>query len=338
MDWHEHFGAVFFETWRKTGLPHHLDFTDEYIEARSGRDFKNSWIQQPYEFSPALDDNILRSVYGFGALHGTLFCELFNLNEAVLKEASDWCGRFNLGISLFDYLCDEVIDSPNGVLPLKVFQPFIKTKITEIKPLTPTEEFLSNLASSVLQDLEKLNFKNEELKKSNHLLKLMKQLFEAQSFLSKEGLSDTADLDKIKKALYLKSAEPFKVMAEYTLGLSHTNDALLLKNVRSIGKAFGYCYWLIDDAKDVWIDLEAGQWNLFLQIAAKEDPHIFSENRYASLISSITNTLIKGNHAEKISEEVVKRLLMAINALELSEKVREHTLGLLSASLWYWYQ
>jgi hypothetical protein len=338
MDWHEHFGDVFFETWRKAGLPNHLDFTDEYIQARAGLEFKNIWIQQPYEFSPALEDNLLRSVYGFGALHGKMFSELFNLNDALRHDASDWCGRFNLGISLFDYLCDEVVDRPNGVMSLKVFQPFTKKKITEIQPLTPTEEFLSNLAGSVLQDLGKLNFKNEELKKSNHLLKLMKQLFKAQSFLSNEGLSDSTDLEKIKKALYLKSAEPFKVMAEYTLGLSHTNAPLLFKNARSIGKAVGHCYWLIDDAKDVWIDLEAGQWNLFLQLAAQEDSQLFSKNSDMSIRDKLTQIWKKGNHAEKISEQVVKRLVKTIGKIEVSEKTKEHTLGLLSASLWYWYK
>lgn len=338
MDWHKHFGDVFFETWRKAGLPHHLDFTDEYIEARAGRDFKNIWIQQPYEFSPALEDNLLRSVYGFGALQGKIFCELFHLNDAISKEASDWCGRFNLGISLFDYLCDETAGGQNRVNSLKVFQPFIKTKVAEMHPLTPSELFLSNLVRSVLQDLGKLNLRNGESKKSDHLFKLMKHLFEAQSFLSNEIFSNPTDVKKIKKALYLKSAEPFKVMAEYTVGLSHTKDPLILKNARSMGEAIGRCYWIIDDAKDVWIDLEARQWNLFLQLGAEENPQMFSKNMDMTIQTRLTKTWTKGKNAEKISEKVVKRLVNSVRNLELSENTKEHTLGLLSASLWYWYQ
>ncbi len=337
MDWHKHFGEVFFETWRKAGLPHHLHFSDEYIEALSGRDFKNIWTHQPHETSPALQDHLLRSVYGFGALQGKIFCELLHLNSTITKDASDWCGRFNLGISLFDYLCDETTGGQNRVTSLKVFQPFIKNKIAEMHPLTPSEAFLSNLVTNVLQDLGKLNFKNGESQKSDDLLKLMNQLFEAQSFLSKEPISASSDLEKIKKALYLKSAQPFKVMAEYTIGLSHTNDPLLLKNAQSIGEAIGCCYWIIDDAKDVWIDLKAKQWNLFLQLAAEENPQIFSKILKVSN-QHITKTLIKGNHAEKISEQVVETLVKNMGKLRSSEKTKNHTLGLLFASLWYWYQ
>tara|TARA_R110000868_G_scaffold81814_2_gene231356 strand:- start:5846 stop:6859 length:1014 start_codon:yes stop_codon:yes gene_type:complete len=337
MDWHKHFGDVFFETWQKAGLPHHQEFVNEFIKTQEQENSKADWIKNSAAISPAINGSQLYSVYGFGSTIGKIFAEWFGLNKSSTEAAADWCGRFNLGISLFDYICDEM-GGLDEVISLSVFQPFINKSSSKTNPLNPAQKLLSNLAGSVLLDLDKTATKKEGSQKTDILFKVIKQLFDAQIFLSEERLSDHADHNKIKKAMCLKSAVPFKVMSEYTLRLSHTNDPLLLKNVRSMGKAVGCCYWLIDDAKDVWIDLEAKQWNLFLQLAAAENPRIFSKNKDVSINDSLTNTLIKGNHAEKISEQVVKKLVTAIRKLELSERTTEHTLGLLSASLWYWYK
>lgn len=338
MDWQEHFGEVFFETWYKAGLPHHHDFTDEYIQARSGNGFRNNYVKKSHESSPALEDHLLRSIYGFGALHGKMFSEMFKLNEASTKDASDWCGRFNLGISLFDYLCDETSNGQKSIAMMHVFQPFLKTKVFENQRLTNTEEFLSNLADSVLRDIEKLDIENTKKRKSNQLFKLMKQLFDAQYFLSQEPLCYTIDLEKIKKALYLKSAEPFRAMADYTTGLSKINNPSVIENAKSIGKAIGDCYCIIDDAKDVWIDLEAEQWNLFFVLAAEQDSKIFSNKNRPSIDTSLSKIWFDENHAEKTSLEVINRLVKAIKCLEFPISKQEQTLGLISAALWYWYK
>ncbi|MDP3313318.1 hypothetical protein [Lutibacter sp.] len=337
MDWNDHFGTFFFETWQKAGLPHHQEFLIEYIETREHGNSKSDWIKNSAAISSVINGSQLHSVYGFGATMGKIFAVWFSLNKSSTEAAADWCGRFNLGISLFDYICDEM-DDLDEVTSLKVFQPFINKSYSKTSILNPAQKLLSNLAGSVLLDLEKTAIKKEGSQKTDVLFKVMKQLFEAQNFLSKERLSDHADLNKIKKALYLKSAEPFRMMAEYTARMGHSNDQSLLKNARAIGKAVGYCYWLIDDAKDVWIDLEAEQWNLFLHLAASEDPLIFTKKRDAFMDSHLLSIWKQSKHAEKISSEIIKRLLHAIRKLELSEKVERHTLGLVSASLWQWYK
>jgi geranylgeranyl pyrophosphate synthase len=165
----------------------------------------------------------------------------------------------------------------------------------------------------------------------------MKQLFEAQDFISKTSLSADVDLHKIKKALYTKSAEPFRLMAEYTARMADADNPLLIKNARSIGKAVGYCYWIIDDAKDVWCDLEAGQWNLFLQLAASKDPPIFSKDRDTFTNSRLINILEHSNYAQKISTQIIKKLVDATLQLALSKKVEHESMGLISASLWQWF-
>ena len=338
MDWHKHFGDVFFETWQKAGLPHHQEFINEFIKTQEQGNPKADWIKNSTAISPTINGSQLYSVYGFGATIGKIFAEWFKLDEPSTEAAADWCGRFNLGISLFDYICDEM-GGLDEVISLSVFQPFITKSSTKTSKLNPAQELLTKLTKSILLDLEKTAIKKEGYQKTDILFKVMKQLFDAQIFLSKEKLSNHhSNHNKIKKAMYLKSGEPFRMMAEYAARMGHSNDSLLLKNARSIGKTVGCCYWLIDDAKDVWIDLEARQWNLFLQLAAEEDPQIFSKNKDVFIKDTLTNTLMKGNHAEKISEQLVKKLVTAISALELTENTRKHTLGLLSASLWYWYK
>ena len=336
MDWHNHFEQIFFTTWHKAGLPDHEDFKIENIETKEFGNFNNDWIIDAPNIPPGLQTYQLQSVYGFGVMLGVMFSRMLGLDTKQTKHASDWCGRFNLGISLFDYICDE-LEGVNSVTSLQVFQPFTKINYSDKHSLTPAEELLSKLAGGVLNDLKKVAKEREGFYKTDPLFKLMKQLFEAQDFVSKTGLSADADLPKIKKALYSKSAEPFRLMAEYTACMADANNPLLLENARCIGKAVGYCYWIIDDAKDVWCDLEAGQWNLFLQLAASEDPLVFAKDRDAFTKSRLMHILEHSNHAQKISTQIIKKLVDAKLQLGLSKKVEHETMGLISASLWQWF-
>lgn len=336
MDWHSHFQQVFFDTWQKAGLPRHQDFLNEYIDLREHGDFNTDWIQNSPDISPGINNNQLRSVYGFGVTTGKIFASLLGLDADLSRETSDWCGRFNLGISLFDYICDE-LEGVSSVTSLAVFQPFVKTNYSVARSLTPAEELLSKLAGSVLQDVNKTAVKKEGSHKTDQLFKMMKRMFEAENFVSKESLSADADLQKIEKALYRKSAEPFRVMAEFTALAADANDSLLVKNAGRTGKALGYCYWLIDDAKDVWIDLKAERWNVFLTLAAAEDPYIFAKNRETDMESYLVKIWERSGHSERISKQIIKRLVHSVKRLRLPEKVEHHNLGLVWASLWQWY-
>lgn len=326
MEWQSHFQTVFFETWQSAGLPHHDIFLSEYYTMLEQRDKKIEWIEN----SAGIDHNRLYDVYGFGVTVGKVFGEMFGLTAEETEQSSDWCGRFNLGISLFDYISDEQ-DRATGVTSLKIFQPFSSREHSDNRLLTPSEELLSSLAETILSDVKKSPCKDS-------LLKSMQQMFEAEDFISTTKLSANADLGKINNALYLKSAEPFRVMAEYTAAMKAATDALLLNRASAIGKAIGYCYWMIDDAKDVWIDLEGGHWNLFLHSAATEDTDIFVQHRTdTDTINRLLRIWGQSQHAQNISDQIVKKLMAAVEKVELPEKVKEHTLGIVSASLWQWY-
>ncbi len=326
MEWHRHFQTVFFKTWLNAGLPDHENFLSPYYLILEERNKNIEWIDN----SAGIDHRRLYDVYGFGATVGKMFGAMFGLTAEQINCTSDWCGRFNLGISLFDYISDE-LDGVTSVSSLKVFQPFTKDESLVADPSTSAEELVSNLAASVLQDVE--NFCSNKIV----LLKLLQQMFEAEDFISTTKLSTHADLTKINKALYLKSAGPFKAMAEYTASIKTADDFILLRNASAVGNALGHCYWLIDDAKDVWDDLEAGQWNVFLQLAAEKDPLIFSTQNDAEKKERLHNCWEQWDHAEIMSGQIIKELADAVGSMELPDDLKNHTLGIISASLWQWY-
>lgn len=333
MDWEEHFGDLFFKAWQKAGLPDPMDYHKDYVQSRFGAVFVNRFIEEPFESSPILEEQLLKSIYGFGALHGNMFSRLLNLDETISFGASDWCGRFNLGISTFDYLSDETIGSIQSVISLDAFESFTQEKKSSPRELTAAEEFLNNLTASVLNDLVNLEKQNEL---SNDLMTLMQQLFKAQVFLSRQTLTNTNDLTQIKQALFLKSAEPFRVMAEYALSISKNKSSKVLDQARALGTAIGSCYWLIDDAKDVWIDLEAGEWNIFLQLAAQENDTIFNKLPNHSIKDDLKDFWKQNNSAEYLINTAINDLLLATKELEVPESVIKHELGVLGSSLWHW--
>lgn len=335
MNWHSHFQKVFFETWQNAGLPHHQDFLPEYYTLLEQYEDENEFIKKSPAISPGVDATRLYAVYAFGVAVGKIFAEMLDVPPALMKHTSDWCGRFNLGISLFDYICDE-LDGLQSVTSLQVFQPFIQTSHTHNHNLTPAEKLLGNLTESVLNDLKKAGNKKKKYHKTDLLFSVMNRLFEAQNFISKDRLSADADLKKIRRALYFKSAEPFRVMAEYTARMAGAHDRKLIKKARSIGKAMGCCYWIIDDAKDVWIDLEAKQWNLFLLPALAEYPQLFEQNSNFFEENNMVSILQRLSHTQKISKQIIKRLRKAISLIGLSNEIEQHTLGLVAASLWQW--
>ncbi len=335
MDWHNHFQKVFFETWQNAGLPNYQDFLHEYYALLEKYEDENEFIKKSPAISPGVDAARLYAVYGFGVALGKIFAEMLDVPPALIKHTSDWCGRFNLGISLFDYICDE-LDGLQNVTSLRVFQPFSKTSSILNRNVTPAEELLDNLAVSVLYDLKKAGSKKNNYHKTDLLFSVLKRLFEAQSFISKERLCPTADLRKIRRALYLKSAEPFRVMGEYTAYMADAHDGKLVKKARSIGKAVGCCYWLIDDAKDVWIDLEAKQWNLFILPALAEFPHLFEQDNNGFERSGLESIWLNSNYATRISKQIITKLCHVISFIEVPEEIQEHALGLVAASLWHW--
>ncbi len=331
MHWHSHFQAAFFDTWGKAGLPQPEKYLKEYTGLREKILFNDALAGQSIDHSPALEKKLLDSVYGFGVMTGNLLAEMLGSPFVLTGNAAEWCGRFNLGISLFDYVCDEM-DGATKAASLEVFQTFISGKKSGNAPSTPVEALLSSLAASILHDPEITNEK-----KTGILSKTIKKMFAAEIFISSASLSAEANLPQIKKALYLKSAEPFRLMAEMTSRKAGIKDPLVLKNMRRAGQALGNCYWLIDDAKDLWADLDAGRWNIFLMLAASGDPRIFLQQRDAFTDNRLLKIWEGQLHAQKTAKQIIQNLVKAVARMDIPKSTEQHVMGLIGASLWQWY-
>ncbi len=333
LNWQEHFGNVFFDLWEKAGLPNPLDYGEKYIELRFQSVFKHELIKETAEPNSVLETSLVNSIYGFGVLHGRMFAQLLGIKELEIPDALDWCGRFNLGISTFDYVTDE---TPDGIAKFTSFEVFQSLKAIDPQlkqQLNPTEVFLMQLSRGVLKDVENMDRANG----TDDLMLCMKQLYKSQMFLSKQSLKNMTNAEDIGQSLYLKSAEPFLVMAEYIASASNLGEEKT-EIAKSLGKAFGKLYWLIDDAIDVWIDLEADDWNLFLLKAYNQNPKLFTEPSNNSIKNDLEKIWYENSIAERLSKQMIQGLKNTVKELQASEEEITDQLGIMASVLWHWYK
>lgn len=153
MDWHSRFKAEFFRQWRLANLPAPEPHENAYraslrssVPPALGRRSK----------APPLDPALVTSVYGFGVFTGNLLGRLLGVGERPRKACADWCGRFNLGMSLFDYVCDEGPGAQRA-LSLPAFRPFVaRAPRFAVEPILEpgaVERALDLVATGVLRDL-----------------------------------------------------------------------------------------------------------------------------------------------------------------------------------------
>lgn len=319
MDWHQHFQQVFFEQWLELGFPQPQLYTAAYTDAREHNLQNILFLETDMAKESGLSFHQLKSVYGFGKVTGEIIGELAGLSNETTGSVADWCGRFNLGISLFDYICDEY-NGRDRVRSLPVFQEILNST-SEAPPVqNSAEQLLSFLAASVLKDAASLN--NSELQTA------MKHMLRAELLHASDSISEPTDLQIIKQALYLKSAEPFRVMTLYT-GLNGRIREPLQKSLQQFGTALGKCYWLIDDARDLYDDVAAKKWNWFLTV----------DDSIAAITDkdAINQHLIKLNIAVQLSRTVINELKESMNTIKLGTEQKKQIAGFIGASLWQWF-
>ncbi|MFQ5633532.1 MAG: hypothetical protein ACE5I1_32600, partial [bacterium] len=255
---------------------------------------------------------------------------------------ASWCGRFNLGISLFDYICDE--SGRSSILPdLPAFEFLRKQPRNNNTPISkneyPIEWLLNNLAQTVLDELAVEIGTPVWTKKRNGLWDALRSMFEAELMVTTSPDGTKENLQQIKRALCLKSAEPFRIMAEFVaLGATKKDRPSKLRKARAYGRALGRCYWLIDDAKDIWADFDKKQWNIFLVHVAEKEPDLFMRSRDAITDFHLAKTLMKLRLSKKESVYAIQRLIHSLDELTINSQIREKIEGYIAASLLRWYR
>jgi hypothetical protein len=326
MDWHQHFGKQFFTNWQQAGLPHHEPFLPEYFQRLGQIPKQAEWVHMATTLETGIDPAKLFGVYNFGATVGKLLVDVLDIDAEVSTHTADWCGKFNLGISLFDYIADEQQDGQT-LTAMEVFQPFAAST-SATKPLTPTMELLNSLASGILHDIKQ---------QAPPLLEMMQRMFDAEQVISNTTLRANVDLRKIEKALFLKSAGPFEMMAAYTANVADAQNKPLLEMAAQLGTALGCGYWLIDDAKDLQTDFEEGHWNIFLHEIAVKYPAFFAQPLSEISYNAVLQIVEKEQLAQKLSRQTIRQIQQATAALPIANDRLQQSLGLLAASMWQWY-
>ena len=103
------------------------------------------------------------------------------------------------------------------------------------------------------------------------------RLYRAEVATAQHTLTSHDDPKNLERDLRVKSAGPLILMARHVAagGSVAVGRARALDEVAAdLGAAVGTLFWLADDAHDLWIDLAADSWNLFLLRVAVIDPRV----------------------------------------------------------------
>jgi hypothetical protein len=270
----------------------------------------------------------VRDVYAFGVFFGHLVGRLFALPAAEIGWRAEWCGRFNLGISLFDYLSDEAGQDADLFLspPFNRLLPRPPTPSTTAGPPCQAEQLLRQIATDVMAKLET---EVGPLERRDRMWQTLVDMMRAETLMSQARLEANPDIAGLLEAAESKSAGPFLWMAEWmTLGRTPASR----ENARDLGAAIGNCYWLVDDARDLWDDLDAGRWNFFLLAAAKVAPELFANRSDPTVEIRLSRILMMRGWVKKAVAPVIARLHKQI----ARKRARGEIAGLLAVSMERW--
>jgi hypothetical protein len=105
---------------------------------------------------------------------------------------------------------------------------------------------------------------------------------------------------------------------------------------RALGRALGRCYWLVDDARDLWEDFGRRRWNLFLLRAADCEPALVESHRDAFTDARLARLLADTGAARRELQPAVQRFAAALDGCPAPPERRAHAAGLVAVSLGRW--
>ena len=331
MQWRSYFTAAFFSAWERHGLTVSPGYARRYEEFLDGIEVIGLPVIPPRDASGPLAAPTLHDVYRFGVFVGHATGRLLGLAPVEIDRRAGWCGRFNLGISLFDYLADEADQC--GALaswpPFDQFVPGARPPTVDVwEPPSAVARLLSEVATGVLAEIEAEVGPSGE----DELWLAMAEMMKAETLMSQQRTRANPDVATLLEASRTKSAGPFRSMAEWmSLGAARE----IRSQARELGVAIGDCYWLVDDARDLWDDMDAGRWNLFLLEAARREPELFAHGLDGLAEIRLSRILMTEGWVEGITAPVVAALYGTINKMP-GVAGCEDVVGLLAASVERW--
>ena len=274
---------------------------------------------------------ILQNVYAFGATLAQSAGLLCGLSPAVAEDRADWAGRFNVGISLFDYACD--VEGGSRVLAqLDPFRELTGAQLPAEFARDATLAYLQVLAAEVLIALHDDLSRFARNADDDPLWVAIARMLRAELFLADRDLVRTDPALRVERRLFLKAAEPFRVMVEW---ITLSSTLAMRRSARDLGRAIGRCVWVVDDAHDVWLDLRARQSNLFILKALAGAPSIALDR---PALAAIQAQAVLGRDAtvRRESRRAITRLVGAAERCGASEARRVEQIPVVAASLINW--
>jgi hypothetical protein len=333
-DWRRSFRSALFGAWRAAGLPSPEAFERAYEELRD----QAGPPAVPREAARGpLDPVTIRSVHGFGHAIGTVCADLLAVDGHAREASVSWCGRFNLGISLIDWLCDEAAVPPSAIACLPAFARLTATRRRGPPPTHDAAVFLDGLAHELLVELADDVGPPRRREPRSALWPTLRRMLRAELALAGPGFFGPEAPPSALTLLRLKSVEPFRVMAERTLaGACASPRDTRVKAARRIGRAIGECVWLVDDADDLWRDLDARHGNRFIAAAVAADDRVVASDDTTLVDIAIVRVLRRERTAERLCSRAVNRLRAAVRTAPCEPRAQERAAGLVGAALARW--
>lgn len=333
-DWRRSFRAELFRAWRAAGLPGPEGFERAYEELRSQA---NPPAVPHAAARGPLDPVTIRAVHGFGHAIGAVCADLLCVDVPSRQASVSWCGRFNLGISLVDWLCDEAAVPPSVSASLPAFAPLTAGRRPSPPPALDVAVFLDGLARDLLVELARDAGAARPREPRSALWPTLRRMLRAELALAQPGVVAPTASSTALALMRLKSVEPFRIMAERTLASGDTSPSeARVKVARRIGRAIGECVWLVDDANDLWRDLDARHGNRFIAAAVAADARVVASDDTTLVDIAVVRVLRRERTAERLCPRIVNRLAAAVRCAPCEPRVQERAAGLVGAALARW--
>jgi hypothetical protein len=330
--WRERFAARLFTLWCEHDLAQGQPYAGKYDRLIRAWPVPQSVTGLAIPGCRPLDRQTLGSVYRFGAFAGLQLGRLLGLEDRQAALKSDLCGRFNLGISLFDYVCDEAgrADSLLGREPFRDL-----ARAAGLSPASVQDEpdaaeaALIALAGGVLAEVAQVAGPPDPA--GSPLWQGLVEMIGAEAGVARTRLAPGIDASHCMELVRLKSAGPFRWMANWTATGMAAGDRLAAAD---LGDALGALYWLVDDARDLWDDLDGRRCNLFLLAAAMEEPGLLDALEAPDFEFDLSRILLQPGWIERIAEPLVKEF--AAQLARADRFIAADASGLIWRSLQRW--
>lgn len=321
--WHAQVRAALFAAWDDAGLPDPARGLGPYREAIARAPAP---IDVPPDTQGPLNRHVVDRVHGFGVAIGRALADVLGLSGGASTDAAvAWCGRFNLAISLLDYVCDESgrVDALEGLEPFRTLSGGCAPPLTTF---THEERVVSELAVTLLSELE------AGLARPAEWRPLVRGLYAAEVITARESYTAARGTDEVRALLRTKSAGPFALMATR---LSAGADDAARERAYAVGAAVGALFWLADDAADLWLDLSRGAWNTFLVDVAAHDPALLRAPASPFRDAAVVRVLGRHDVAARSAREARDALVEALAEVPAQSGQRDG-LAVVAAALSVW--